>query len=429
MLHKVLHPVAKPLALVYHIYMAFTTENRKTISLIAVLLSISLLQMSGMNISPALQTLHTVFPEQSSESIQTLVTLPSLFMVFASFLAVPCAKYFSKKRTILFGSLCFSISGLIPMVFSSFAALRLSRMMIGASLGLFIPINTTLLFAFFTDPDQRNTIIGWQSCASATGNVIATTLAGVLVQINYKLTFLVHLIGLLTFFLNLFLLPQDETGRREEKKEGEAPLLRKLSGVINRRSVSWLLVSFTYMSYLNCFSTKISLLVESQNIGTSSVSALGISLLTVGSFAGGLCYGQISKILKGLTLPVGLFVSSAGILSLGLAHSVFPVYLSGILAGLGLSMEAPVVVVGLLGEANPDDRILLTAMSSAMSNLGLSMSPYISAFTTSLIIGRDKTLRDEYIVCACVLMIMCIGAFVRFLIMRKRKNKGIVDSV
>ena len=64
-------------------------KGKQAISMIAVLLSISLLQMSGMNISPALQTLHNRFPSETSESIQTLVTLPSLFMVFASFLAVP----------------------------------------------------------------------------------------------------------------------------------------------------------------------------------------------------------------------------------------------------------------------------------------------------------------------------------------------------
>ena len=90
---------------------------------------------------------------------------------------------------------------------------------------------------------------------------------------------------------------------------------------------------------------------------------------------------------------------------------------------LHLCAHPDYIIVGLLGKARPDDRILLTAMSSAMSNLGLSLSPYVSAFTTMLFFGKGKTLRDEYIVCACVLMIMCIGAFVRFLLMRRKSDQ------
>ena len=393
------------------------------IPLMAVLFSISLLQMSGMNISPALQTLSRVYPNESAESIQTLVTLPSLFMVLASFLASPCSRLFSKKRTILFGCAFFSVAGLIPMVFTSFSALRFSRMLIGAAIGLFLPINSTLLFSFFTDPNERNTVIGWQSCASASGNIIATTVAGMLVQINYKLTFLVHLIGVFTFIVNLVFLPQDypEKGNPEEKKGSS--FFSRLSSALNRRAVSWLLVSFMYMTYLNCFSTKISLLVESQGIGTSTVSALGITIFTVGSFSGGLFYGKTSRLFREFTLPLGFLLSASGILLLGTAHDTLVVYISSYLVGLGMSMVTPGVVVGLLGNARPDDRIMLSATSSAVSNLGLSLSPYITSFTAFLFLRENKSLRGEYVVCASVLMLMAACASVRALVRIKKNTK------
>lgn len=400
--------------------------REKTFYLI-VLFSISMLQMSGMNVSPALQKIASEFPDVTEEAIQSLVTLPSLFIVFASLCSDYLARRISKKRTILLGSSIFVIAGILPMFTHSFRVIRISRMLIGIGTGIMLPLNTTLLFGLFSDAKQRNTIIGWQSCASALGNVLATTLAGILAGIHYRLTFLVHLLGLLTLLSTLLWLPQDQLEQRQKTFGIRLDLRKRLKeslSKINLRMLLWFLIMFLYMGYLNAFSTKISLLVETSGIGNSAVSALGVSLLTAGSFIGGLFYGKIAHMLKQYTFSAGALGSALGILLMALAHHPLTVYLSSVFTGLGLSVVTPVILVNVVEACEADSRTLVIAVNSAMSNLGLSLSPYLTSATAVLFIGIEKTIRDEYLVSAIALCVMGVIALLCTAICTSKRKKS-----
>lgn len=388
--------------------------NGRNLKYIGIFLSISFLSMAGMNLSPALQQIAVAFPEQSSEAVQSLVTLPSLFIVFTSFLSGPLSSLISKKRTILLGSLIFIVSGCMPYIFSqSFALIRVSRILIGCGLGIMQPLSSSIMFSVFTNPNHRNTVIGWSSCGTAIGSIIATNLAGVLAAIDYRFAFLVHLLGLVTFFVCLFFLPQDSIERQDG--EGRASLSDKVKtfiGGIRPSIVIWFLLMFLYMGFLNAFSTKISILVEGDGIGSPSVSALGISLLTVGSFVGSFFYGQISKLLKKFTMVIGITISAVGLFLLSVAQSHLPVYLSGLLTGLGMSMTTPGILINVVNLCNEMSRTLVIAFNSAMSNLGLSLSPYMTAWATMLFFGSGRSIRNEYLVSAATLLLLGACVFI-----------------
>jgi len=294
-------------------------------------------------------------------------------------------------------------------------------MLIGIGIGFISPLSSAILFSLFTDSYQRNMVIGWQGCGTAIGSIIATNLAGLLAGIDYHLAFLVHLIGLLTFLINLFFLPQDSLVKKKEK--GKATSLIEIIKNINPMIVFWYFSMFFYMGYLNAFSTKISLLIESSGLGTSAVSALGITLLTVGSFTGGLWYGVISKQLRAFTTGCGIIISSLGLMFLAIGKNPAMVYLSGVFTGLGMSMTTPGFLVGVVEAANKENRTLAIAVNGVFSNLGLSLSPYLTAFTTSIFCGVGKTLRDEYFVSSIALIIM--GIFGLVLSIRKIVRKTI----
>lgn len=390
--------------------------------------SVSMLQMAGMNISPALQKIALAFPNVTEEAIQSLVTLPSLFIVFASLCSSTLARWISKRRTILVGSILFIVSGTLPMFFHSFRVIRFSRMLIGIGIGIMLPLNTSLLFSLFSDPNQRNTIMGWQSCASALGNVLATTLAGMLVKSHYRLVFAVHFIGILTFLSTLFWLPQDAIEHNRKKALKNAINWKEeccsFFYRIKPSTVLWLLTMFLYMGYLNSFSTKISLLVETMGIGDSSVSAMGISLLTVGSFVGGLFYGEIAAILKSYTFTVGTLFSSLGILLMAFAHHPLTIYTSSMLTGLGLALVAPAILVRVVEKSREKDHTMMVAVNSAMSNLGLSLSPYLTSVTAITLIGYSKTIRGEYTVSAIALCLMAIVSLIYTAFQKSQKMIG-----
>lgn len=389
----------------------FSEKRNRRMSLFA-LLSISFLSMSGMNLSPALNRIAVSFPEETEAAIQSIVTLPSLLVVFSSFLSQPLSKLITRKKTILLGSFIFTASGLMPFFFDSFPIIRLSRMLIGVGIGLIIPLSTTILFSLYSDENQRNSVIGLQSSVTALGSIVATSLVGLLAGINYKLSFLVHLLGVFTFLINLFFLPQDSSERREriihEKMlpQNEAKWQERSKPFI----LFWYLLMFLYMAFLNAFSTKISLFTENSGIGDTNVSALGISLFTIGTFVGGALFGKISRLLRKYTIGIGMFLSGVGLLFLAFASAPIHIYSSGLLTGFGMCMTTPVILVGVVNNSSENNRTLAIAINSAMSNLGLSLSTYITSFMAFLIMGEERTIRKEYQVCAIVLLVFGVLA-------------------
>lgn len=389
-------------------------------NLVVSLFSISLITMAAMNISPALSSIAAAYPEIPDEMIQLLITIPSFSIIFASLCSDFLAKRISVKSTVLLGAAIFTLAGTAPLVVNGYAFMLISRILIGLGLGIMSPLASTIIFKQFTDVRQRDNMIGWQGCASSLGNIITTILAGLLAVLGHKIVFTIHLAGLITFFCVLFLLPAEE--KEKSVKVNRAASGPKRMEKLPAATYVWLAAPFAYMAFLHCFAINLSMFVEDSGIGNSAISGLGLSMLTVGSFFSGLFYGKISSWMKQYTMPIGIFISSVGLMVMALSHQPAGVYASGIITGFGMTLVTPVIVINVVGSAPASMTTFVIALNSAMTNLGFSVAPYTVTGVSRLFVG--DSIRGRYYVCAAILFMMSAVAVVLAI----KKKLGTDDS-
>lgn len=396
-------------------------DDKKATKALLSFLSICLISTAGMNICAAYQQIALAFPNQSAASVQSLSSYPSIFTVIASFLAQSVAGKFTVRRTMLFATALFVVSGLLPMFLPGFGIIILSRILIGTGIGLALPLSITIPFKVYPEGKKRNTALGLQSCAQAAGNIVATTVAGALAVINYRLCFLVHLIGLVSFLSVLFLMPDNlDNGKSEEKvavqKEGEGKTCSFSPSIL-----IWCLIMCSFTGFLNAFPTKVSMLVETSGIGNSTVSAAALSLFTCGTFIGGLVFGQLSRFLKNHTLTLGVAFASVSMVFMTIGNSKISVYLAGLILGFGMSIATPIILTQFVGCVDERNKTFAIALNSSMSHLGLSLSPYLTLFFARMVFS-EVTFRKEFIVSLVALAILAFVCIAVLSIGNKRRK-------
>lgn len=380
---------------------------------LSTILVIALLTMSAMNISPALNSISSAYPEASDESIQLLVSLPSFTVIISSLLTGWLASRISKKKILLVCSAVFVVVGCSPILINGLIYMIMTRAVVGLCIGFMIPLALALVFENFSDKKQQDTVIGWQFCASSLGGIVVTAVAGILALISYKAVFYVHLIGLIPFFGVLLLMP--EQSKRLAGKGGSAGNKRPESYFrVLKLITPWLVFVFVYMMLLNCFATNISLLVEGSGIGDSKVSGFGASVFTIGAFLSGSIFGKLVGVTKKYTLGIGMLFTAGGLFMMAVAQSAAHVYISSILVGIGMSIVTPVVVSSIGGKVAPGEVTLGVSLYNAASGLGMSVTPYAVNYISSIFAGDSVPAR--YIMCAAALCSIGIVALLQNLI-------------
>ena len=175
--------------------------------LTATILSISLLTvMAGAAIAPALGAIHDHFATAPQLLLQLIVSLPALFIIITNlFFAKICRRL--RTRTIaIVGLTLYVLAGAGCFFFDSMALILCLRALLGVSVGLIMPLSTGLL-SFYFPPEEQAHLMGLSAAMNQMGGVVATLLAGLLANIEWRYAFLVYLLALVAILLVLLFLP------------------------------------------------------------------------------------------------------------------------------------------------------------------------------------------------------------------------------
>jgi predicted MFS family arabinose efflux permease len=385
---------------------------------LALILTLSILVMSNMNIAPALNSISLAYPDIAQESIQLLIGLPALTTIISALCTGWLVVRTTKKKLLLAVTLAFVIVGSAPMVIDGFAFMLLSRAVIGVCLGVLLTTITAMIFEVFNDKAQRNTVIGWQNCAAALGNICVTAMAGCFTTISYKLAFAAHLIGLIPLAAIIFMMPDELQTQYDEANEVFASKSSEFPVRLIKITLPWLITTLFFTACVNTNALNISLLVEGGGMGTSVESGLGISLFTVGSFCTGLFFGKIMKIAKGHTINIGMLISASGLLSIAFAKSVVWIYTSSVFIGVGMALVIPYLTSRVVEKATQDEVTLASSLYNTSGNLGFCLSPYIVNPIAMSILCSPVS--GRYIVSATGIAVM--GVIIAAKNAKKRKN-------
>lgn len=118
------------------------------------LLSVSMLVMVAPAINANIPAMKEAFGDSSLSMVEMISTIPSLFLMFSVLTSGFIAKRLGYKQTIMIGIGIVSISGIMPVFFSNFYVVLLSRAALGFGIGLFNSLLIAMI-SYFYEGNER----------------------------------------------------------------------------------------------------------------------------------------------------------------------------------------------------------------------------------------------------------------------------------
>ena len=332
----------------------------------AVILSVSLVTMINNSVSVVLGNMQEAFPEVSTVKLQCLLAYPTFSMIIMVLVGGVLVSYLGNKIILLSGLLIYTVSGVMPVFLSDFNYILLSRLCMGAGLGLVSPLALGLITDFY-EGNERVTAMGQQFGVGNFGQAAALLSAGILGAMGWRYSFLIYGSGAVIFFLILFLLPEKEKRKKADGKKGTV-------GVNARALCVAGIMGFYNMVYIVMHSN-LSLVMTSRHIGTVMTTSYSMTLMTLISTGAGLIFGKLyEKIRELVGVMSGLFIAFAIMI---MADRPWMVYLSLAFLGAGNALIMPFGFYHVTKLCPEGAEKFCLAMTQAFLSVGSFLSPFV----------------------------------------------------
>lgn len=290
------------------------------------LLSISILLMSHLAISPVIPSLYNFYNSQNSNiglaSVESLATIPAMMITIFVLLSNVVIKFLGKKSTVLLGLIVIFVFGLVPVFTSNFKLVLISRLFLGAGIGLFNSLSISLISDFFDD-STRGTMIGLRTAFLNIGKALTTFISGYLVILGVQYTFLVYALALPIFMLFLFFVPNSENIYN-----------KKVSVKLHKETIYLTLLTFFIgVSYMGATIKIPTLLIEKYFYHPATATNL-LTILAISGIFSGVLFGFLVKRAKNLTLTIMLSFMTLGSMIFAFSNNIVLFTLGAILIGI-----------------------------------------------------------------------------------------------
>ena len=290
------------------------------------LLSISILLMSHLAISPVIPNLYTLYhgsnPNIGLASVESLATIPAMMITIFVLLSNGVIKFIGKKNTVLLGLLLIFVFGIVPAFTTNFKLVLISRLFLGAGIGLFNSLSISMISDFF-DEDQRGTMIGLRTAFLNIGKALTTFISGYLLIYGIQYTFLVYALALPIFIIFLLFVPNAENVNN-----------KKVSIKFHKETILLALLTFLVgISYMGA-TIKIPTLLAEKYHYQPDVARNLLTILALSGILSGVIFGILVKRFKNLTLPIMLSFMTVGSILFALTNNIVIFYVAAIFIGI-----------------------------------------------------------------------------------------------
>ena len=290
------------------------------------LLSISILLMSHLAISPVIPNLYTLYhgsnPNIGLASVESLATIPAMMITIFVLLSNGVIKFIGKKNTVLLGLLLIFVFGIVPAFTTNFKLVLISRLFLGAGIGLFNSLSISMISDFF-DEDQRGTMIGLRTAFLNIGKALTTFISGYLLIYGIQYTFLVYALALPIFIIFLLFVPNAENVNN-----------KKVSIKFHKETILLTLLTFLVgISYMGA-TIKIPTLLAEKYHYQPDVARNLLTILALSGILSGVIFGILVKRFKNLTLPIMLSFMTVGSILFALTNNIVIFYVAAIFIGI-----------------------------------------------------------------------------------------------
>ena len=290
------------------------------------LLSISILLMSHLAISPVIPNLynfyHTNNPNIGLASVESLATIPAMMITIFVLLSNGVIKFIGKKNTVLLGLILIFIFGIVPAFTTNFKVVLISRLLLGAGIGLFNSLSISMISDFF-DEEYRGTMIGLRTAFLNIGKALTTFISGYLLIYGIQYTFLVYALTLPIFIIFLLFVPNTENVNN-----------KKVSIKFHKETIVLTLLTFLVgISYMGA-TIKIPTLLAVKYHYQPDVARNLQTILALSGILSGVIFGILVKRFKNLTLPIMLSFMTVGSILFTLTNNILIFYVAAIFIGI-----------------------------------------------------------------------------------------------
>ncbi|CAM3081785.1 MFS transporter [Leuconostoc rapi] len=357
----------------------------------------------------------------SATQVQALATTPSIvvtvFVLLSSFIAAKLGD----KKTIILGLFLVGVAGVVPFFVNSYYAILVSRMVLGAGLGIFNSLAVSMIAVMYQG-QTRATMLGWRAAVEQIGQAVLTFVAGLLLNINWHATFLVYLLAFPILYLFYVRVPDtsemlaDHTAEKKtEKVQVDSP--KSISPLV------WVLTLFAAFLVIDYMAIQLSFPFMAQSAGVSGLLVSTIlSFMLVAAMVGGLVYGGMQKLFGRFTLQVGLLLMAVSNFLVAFSNHNFIMLTVGVLLiGFPMQLISPFIFSQLPNLAPLKKQPFVTSIVLIGFNVGVFVEPFIISLL-SKVMGNETNSVDEaaYTTIPLLGVILLIIAVITFITNRKK---------
>ena len=400
--------------------------DKKKMLLMWTILVIGLVQMPGLALTPAINTMQTTaFPGKTLVQIQTALAWSSLVSPVISIIAAFFINRgtFTKKGVVVVGLLILALTGFLAIVLhTEYWNLILLSVVLGMATGLFMTNAFGLLFDNFADK-ERQTIAGFQTSCINLGGISMGLLGGVLATAMWYGGYLILLIGLPIAVFAFFTIPNYKSpSARKTAEKAEKPRL-------NRRIFYYASLACLFMMIYGVAGSNISAHIR-QNIPTvndAAMAGVAVAIQMGGGVLSGLLFGRLSDKFGDMVMVIACAAVFIGFMLVGLfASSLVMIFIGVFIVGLSLSLMLPRCIFSVSTLVDRSTSATATVIvSSVAPSLGGFLSPLVYTNLTTKLFGNRTVPRYEF-VGVVVLVFAIVIALVT--VLRTKKLKAAVKA-
>ncbi|MET3357099.1 UNVERIFIED_ORG: MFS family permease [Leuconostoc holzapfelii] len=358
----------------------------------------------------------------SATEVQALATTPSIvvtvFVLLSSFIAAKLGD----KKTIILGMLLVGFAGIVPFFVSSYAAILVSRMVLGAGFGIFNSLAVSMIAVMYQG-QTRATMLGWRAAVEQIGQAVLTFVAGLLLNFGWHTTFLVYLLAFPILYLFYIRVPDTtEMLAEAEEKQGKAAK-KSLEGPKKISPVVWILTLFAAFLVIDYMAIQLSFPFMAQSLGVNGmVVSTILSFMLVAAMVGGIVYGTIQKLFGRFTLQVGLILMAISNYLVAFSNHNFVMLTIGVLLiGFPMQLISPFIFSQLPNLAPLKKQPFVTSIILIGFNVGVFVEPFIISFLAGIMGNHTSNVAAAaYTTIPLLGVILLIIAVITFFTNRKR---------
>lgn len=387
--------------------------NQKSLLQKGAILSISLMLTSSQAINGVIPQMKQSLGISQSQS-ELLGTAPSITVILFILLSSYFAKRIGMKKTIILGLLLAGIGGIIPVFTATFQTVLISRVILGAGLGVYNSLAVTYISSLYSG-NTRATLLGIRNSMEALGQTILIFLAGVLVNINWTASFLVYAIAFPVALLFALKVPEI---RDENSDIPENHVKEKMNPMV------FALVLFAILLVMNSIAISVrfaSIATEIKGVNFNASNYL--ALMPILGILAGFMFGPINKWIGKGTLYLGIIFFIISNLLIAVSNGNMTFLLTGLfLSSITGSWCFPFIFSNLDKVTTKNTINFATSLIFIGCNIGNFIAPI--AMQLAQFLTRSTNLTAPFFVFAGIFIVIL---FVTFFATNKKNTRVITN--